>query len=205
MNKNIQGDSFIKNSYDHREIGKRQEIFSFHKEGPGFPFFHPNGLALKNQLVSYWRKEHQLAEYEEIESPMMLNKELWERSGHWELFKENMYISEVDKGEFAIKPMNCPGAMLYFQEKKRSFKELPKRICEMGKVHRNENSGSLHGLLRARSFVVDDAHIFCSGDQLKSEVKNVISLCLKMLKHGDFLVMREQLSMTLSEEARFLF
>lgn len=186
MKKYIQKAELCSKNYDHREIGKKQNLFSFHSEGPGLPFFHPKGVMFKNILMDFWRKEHLLAGYEEIESPMMLNKDLWVQSGHWDLFRENMYISEVDKGEFVIKPMNCPGAMLYYKEKKRSFKELPLRICELGKVHRNENSGSLHGLLRVRSFVVDDAHIFCSEDQLKSEVKKVLNLCLKILKKCGF-------------------
>lgn len=205
MNYKIQKGEVCPKIYDHREIGKDLRLFSFHEEGPGFPFFHPKGLMLKNLLIDYWRKEHRLAGYEEIESPMMLNKELWERSGHWKLFKEHMYVSKVDKGEFAIKPMNCPGSMLYYQERKHSFKELPIRICEMGKVHRNENSGSLHGLLRARSFIVDDAHIFCSGDQLKSEIKGVLKLCLKILRHCGFKDFDFELSVrSIEKEGKYL-
>ncbi len=160
MDNYIKKEDIYLKDIDHRQIGKKQKLFSFHPEGPGFPVFHPGGLEIKNQLINLWRSEHRLAGYEEIESPMMLNKELWVQSGHWEFFKENMFISEVDKAEYAIKPMNCPGSILYYKEKKRSFKELPKRVCELGKVHRNELSGSLQGLLRARSFIVDDAHIF---------------------------------------------
>lgn len=186
MNKLIQGAELCPKKYDHREIGKKQNLFSFHEEGPGFPFFHPNGLVLKNILQDYWRREHRLADYNEIESPVMLDKKLWVKSGHWQLYKENMYVSEVDKSVFAIRPMNCPGSMLYYKEKRRSFKELPLRVCELGKVHRDEQSGALHGLLRVRSFVVDDAHIFCSGDQLKQEVKNILKLCIKILKKCGF-------------------
>ncbi len=186
MNKKVHKAELCLNYNDHRDINKKLNLFSFHEEGPGFPFFLASGVAMKNALVEYWRRKHRLNGYQEIESPIMLNKELWERSGHWKLFRENMYVSEVDKGDFAIKPMNCPGSMLVYKEKKRSFKELPLRICEMGKVHRNENSGSLHGLLRVRSFSVDDAHIFCSGEQLKSEIKGVLKLCLEVLNHCGF-------------------
>ena len=205
MNKKIQWAELCPENNDHREIGKQQHFFSYHQEGPGFPFFHPKGVILKNVLMDYWRKEHRLGGYEEIESPMLLNKELWIRSGHWDLFRENMYVSEVDKGEFAIKPMNCPGAMLYYKEKKRSFRELPLRICELGKVHRNENSGSLHGLLRVRSFIVDDAHIFCEGAQLKSEIKNILHLCLKILNHCGFNDLEFELSVRGNEKkAKYL-
>ena len=205
MNKNIQEAELCpKNSYknedDHRKIGKDQNLFSFHDEGPGFPFFHPKGVVLKNLLMEHWRKEHRLNDYEEIESPMMLNKDLWIQSGHWDLFKENMYVSEVDKGEFAIKPMNCPGSMLYYKEKKRSFKELPLRVCELGKVHRNENSGSLHGLMRVRSFIVDDAHIFCSGDQLQNEIKSVLKLAIRILKKFGFEELEYELSVRSEEK-----
>lgn len=168
---------------DHRKLGRQLELFSFHEEGPGFPFFLPKGLALMNQLVAHWREEHQKEGYQEIQSPMLLDRKLWEKSGHWDLYQENMYVSEVEKRVFAIKPMNCPGAILHFKERKRNFSELPFRICEMGRVHRDENSGSLNGLLRARSFVVDDAHIFCSKEQILSEIRNILSLSQRILKH----------------------
>jgi threonyl-tRNA synthetase len=178
MDNYIQDDEF-----DHRRIGKEQELFSFHEEGPGFPFYHPKGMALKNELIKLWRKEHFKENYQEIESPILLDRSLWEKSGHWDLFKENMFISKVVDGrEYAIKPMSCPGAILYYGEKKRSFRELPLKICELGHVHRNENSGSLHGLLRARSFVQDDAHIFCSEEQLENEIKKVLILFKRVLK-----------------------
>jgi len=178
MDNYIQSDEF-----DHRKIGKEQELFSFHEEGPGFPFYHPKGMSLKNELIKLWRKEHFKENYQEIETPILLDRSLWERSGHWDLFKENMFISKVVDGrEYAIKPMSCPGAILYYGEKKRSFKELPLKICELGHVHRNENSGSLHGLMRARAFVQDDAHIFCSGEQLEREIEEILILFKKVLQ-----------------------
>lgn len=194
MNKNIQEVFLCLNKKDHRDICKEQDLFSFHEEGPGFAFYRPKGLMIKHALLKLWRKEHLRAKYEEIESPMMLSKKLWEQSGHWDLYKENMYISKVDKHDFAIKPMNCPGAMLYYKEKKRSFKELPLRVCELGRVHRNENSGSLHGLLRVRSFIVDDAHIFCEKERLGQEVRSILLLIQKILKKCGF----EQLEFELS-------
>lgn len=176
-------DNYIQdNEFDHRKIGKEQELFSFHEEGPGFPFYHSKGVALKNELIKLWRKEHYKENYHEIESPILLDRSLWEKSGHWSLFKENMYISKVEEREYAIKPMSCPGAILVYGEKKRSFRELPLKLCELGHVHRNENSGSLHGLLRARSFVQDDAHIFCSKEQLENEIRDVLILFKKVLK-----------------------
>lgn len=191
MNKNIQRAELC---LDHREIGQEQDLFSFQEAGPGLPFFHPKGLILKNILIDYWRKQHQCRGYEEIESPMLLDKDLWVQSGHWDLYRENMYISEVEKRDFAVKPMNCPGAMLYYKNKKRSFKELPLRVCEMGRVHRNESSGALHGLLRVRSFIVDDAHIFCAEEQLKAEIKNFLNLCLQILGHCGFKAVEFELS-----------
>lgn len=177
-------DSSIKNlpnARDHREIGKKYELFSFHEEGPGFPFFLEKGLIIKNELMQYWKSVHAQNGYSEIESPIMLDRKLWEKSGHWDLFKENMFQSKVEGRDYAIKPMSCPGAILVYNQKKRSFKELPLRLSELGHVHRNENSGSLHGLLRVRSFIQDDAHIFCEADQLKSEIKGVLELCSEIL------------------------
>ena len=180
--------SYIQNEeFDHRRIGKEQELFSFHEEGPGFPFYHPKGMAIKNQLIKMWRKEHYIEDYKEIETPILLDRSLWEKSGHWELFKQNMFISNVVDGrEYAVKPMSCPGAILFYGEKKRSFRELPLKVCELGRVHRNENSGSLHGLLRVRSFVQDDAHIFCTEEQLEKEIKEVLVLFQKVLETCGF-------------------
>lgn len=169
--------------FDHRVLGVKYNLFSFFDEGPGFPFWLERGLQIKNALIDYWRKVHSVKGYREIQSPILLDKELWKRSGHCDYFEENMYFSSVEKRDFAIKPMSCPGAILVFNQKRRSFAELPLRISELGHVHRNENSGSLHGLMRVRSFIQDDAHIFCRGDQLLSEVKDVIQLIFKIMNH----------------------
>lgn len=184
MKENISSEDIRLDPNDHREIGKRLDLFSFSERGPGFPFFHPKGLALRNALIDCWRVEH--GDYQEIQSPIMLDRKLWEMSGHWELYKDHMYVSEVEKHAFALKPMNCPGAILYYQQKKRSHSELPLRVCEMGQVHRDEFSGSLHGLMRARAFVVDDGHIFCSEDHLLDEVKKVLVLAQKVLRRCGF-------------------
>ena len=165
-------------SIDHREIGKKFEIFSFCEEGPGLPFYLEKGVIIKDLLKAEWKKVHRANGYKEIESPLILDKKLWETSGHWDHFKEHMFISKVDKRDYALKPVNCPGAILVYQQKKRSFNELPLRICELGQVHRNENRGALHGLLRVRSFVQDDSHIFCKRDQILDEIKNILILVL---------------------------
>ena len=183
------------NQKDHRELGQELEYFSFHEEGPGFPFFLHKGNLLKQVLIDYWRKEHFKAGYIELSSPMMLDESLWQKSGHLDYFKENMFFSNVEKHNFAIKPMSCPGAMLSYNQKRRSFKELPLKICELGHVHRNENSGSLHGLLRVRSFVQDDAHIFCAKDQVKQEIKEVLALFEKILKRCGFKQYKVELSL----------
>ncbi len=164
------------NEFDHRVLGAKYDLFSFFEEGPGFPVWHEAGIRIKNALIDMWRKLHSDHGYKEIQSPMMLDKELWRKSGHCDYFEENMFFSSVEKRDFAIKPMSCPGALLVFNQKRRSHAELPLRLCELGHVHRNENSGSLHGLMRARSFVQDDAHIFCSENDLLEEVKNIIKL-----------------------------
>lgn len=161
---------------DHRSLGAKYDLFSFFEEAPGFPVWHENGLRIKNSLIQYWRQIHRDNGYLEMESPMMLDKELWKKSGHCDYFEENMFFSSVDKRDYAIKPMSCPGAILAFNSKRRSHAELPLRFCELGHVHRNEQSGALHGLLRVRSFVQDDAHIFCAGEDLLNEVSNIISL-----------------------------
>lgn len=170
------------NEFDHRVLGAKYDLFSFFEEGPGFPVWHEKGLRIKNALINYWRQIHVAAGYSEIQSPIMLDKALWKRSGHCDYFEENMYFSSVDKRDYAIKPMNCPGGILVFNQKKRSHAELPLRISELGHVHRHENSGSLHGLMRVRSFVQDDAHIFCKEDQLLPEIKGVIRLIEMIMK-----------------------
>ncbi len=161
---------------DHRRIGKELGLFTLMEEGPGFPFFLPKGMVLKNLLLDYWRRIHEREGYVEISSPMMLRRELWETSGHWEKYRENMYTTEIDDMDFAVKPMNCPGGMLVYKMQSHSYKELPIRMGELGLVHRNEKSGALHGLMRARCFTQDDAHIFMMREQVTEEIKGVICL-----------------------------
>ncbi|SFB42576.1 threonine--tRNA ligase [Clostridium frigidicarnis] len=161
---------------DHRKLGKELKLFSLMDEGPGFPFFLPNGVVLKNKLIEYWRELHNKYGYVEIETPMILNKELWETSGHWSHYKENMYTVNIDEEEFAIKPMNCPGGMLVFKSETHSYRDLPIRAGELGRVHRHELSGALHGLMRVRAFTQDDAHIFMLPEQIKDEIKGVTKL-----------------------------
>ena len=161
---------------DHRKLGRELRLFEIMDEGPGFPFFLPKGVVLKNILIDYWRKLHNKAGYVEIETPIMLNKELWLRSGHWDHYKENMYTSIIDDKEFALKPMNCPGGMLVYKSEGHSYRDLPLRVGELGRVHRHELSGALHGLMRVRAFTQDDAHIFMLPEQIKSEILGVIKL-----------------------------
>jgi threonyl-tRNA synthetase len=161
---------------DHRKLGRELKLFALMEEGPGFPFFLPKGVILKNKLIDYWRELHKKYDYVEIETPMILNKELWETSGHWFHYKENMYTVNIDKEEFAIKPMNCPGGMLVFKSETHSYKDLPIRAGELGRVHRHELSGALHGLMRVRAFTQDDAHIFMLPEQIKDEIKGVVKL-----------------------------
>lgn len=165
---------------DHRKIGKELELFTIMEEGPGFPFFLPKGMVLKNTLIDYWREIHREAGYDEIQTPMMLNRALWERSGHWDHYKENMYTTVIDDTDFAIKPMNCPGGILVYKTKMHSYKDLPLRMGELGLVHRHELSGALHGLMRVRCFTQDDAHIFMTREQIKDEIKGVVSLINKV-------------------------
>ncbi|MGN0521531.1 MAG: threonine--tRNA ligase [Eubacterium sp.] len=165
---------------DHRKIGKELELFTIMEEGPGFPFFLPKGMVLKNTLVDYWREIHQQAGYYEIQTPMMLNRALWERSGHWDHYKENMYTTVIDDTDFAVKPMNCPGGILVYKTKMHSYKDLPLRMGELGLVHRHELSGALHGLMRVRCFTQDDAHIFMTREQIKDEIKGVVNLIDKV-------------------------
>jgi threonyl-tRNA synthetase len=161
---------------DHRKLGRELDLFSFHPEGPGFPFFHPKGMTLMNNLVEFWRAEHARRGYSEIKTPLLLDRELWERSGHCAHYRENMYFTEIDKRPFAIKPMNCPGGILVYKTAKRSYRELPMRVAELGVVHRHERSGVLHGLMRVRCFTQDDAHIYCTEDQIGDELKDIIKL-----------------------------
>lgn len=161
---------------DHRKLGKELELFFLSEYGPGFPFFLPKGMIIRNVLIDLWRKEHEKAGYLQLETPIMLNKELWEVSGHWFNYRENMYTSEIDELEFAIKPMNCPGGVLAFKYQLHSYKDLPARLAELGRVHRHEFSGALHGLMRVRSFTQDDSHIFMTPDQVQNEIIGVVNL-----------------------------
>ncbi len=161
---------------DHRKLGKELDIFAIMDEGPGFPFFLPNGMTIRNELINYWRQVHRRYGYEEIKTPMILSRKLWETSGHWDHYKENMYFTQIDEQDYAIKPMNCPGGMLVYKLHPHSYKELPIRAGELGLVHRHELSGALHGLFRVRCFTQDDAHIFMMPSQIRSEIKNVITL-----------------------------
>lgn len=161
---------------DHRKIGKAMDLFSFHEEAPGMPFFHAKGMVIWNALMEYWREEHLMAGYVETKTPIMLQKGLWERSGHWDNYRENMYIAEIDEQDYAIKPMNCPGGMLLFASQHHSYRELPLRVAEIGLVHRHELSGVLSGLFRVRAFHQDDAHIFMRPDQIQAEILGVLKL-----------------------------
>jgi threonyl-tRNA synthetase len=161
---------------DHRRIGKELGLFIFTEEGPGFPIFLPKGMIIKNLLIDYWHNIHNREGYVEISTPMILNRSLWETSGHWEHYRDNMYTTIIDKTDYAIKPMNCPGCMLVYKSVPHSYKEFPMRIGELGLVHRHEKSGALHGLMRVRCFTQDDAHIFMTQDQITNEIKSVIKL-----------------------------
>ncbi len=161
---------------DHRKLGKELDLFSMHDEGPGFPFFHPKGMVLRNVLEDFWREEHTKRGYGEIKTPLILNEALWHQSGHWDHYKENMYFTNIDEGEYAIKPMNCPGSILVYKSKMYSYRDFPLRLAELGLVHRHELSGALHGLMRVRSFTQDDAHLYMIPSQVKEEIKKVIDL-----------------------------
>ena len=161
---------------DHRKLGKELGLFMLRDEGPGFPFFLPKGMVLRNTLIDYWRQVHKRYGYVEVSTPMMMNRGLWEKSGHWGHYKNNMYTTVIDDIDFAIKPMNCPGGMLVYQSEPHSYRDLPLRVGELGLVHRHELSGALHGLFRVRCFTQDDAHIFMTWDQMKGEIKNVVKL-----------------------------
>ena len=171
---------------DHRKLGKELELFFIPEEGPGFPLFLPKGMELKNALLKYWRELHREDGYVEIETPIILSKHLWETSGHWYHYKENMYTVQIDEQDFAIKPMNCPGGMLYYQSKPHSYRDFPMRVAELGRVHRHELSGALHGLMRVRAFTQDDAHIFMLPEQIKDEIKGVVKLIDRVYKTFGF-------------------
>ncbi len=161
---------------DHRKLGKELDLFSLHEEGPGFPFFHPNGMVIRNELINYWREVHRKFGYQEVKTPMILNRKLWETSGHWDHYKENMYFTKIDNEDYAIKPMNCPGGMLVYLTQQHSYRDLPLRLGELGLVHRHELSGALHGLMRVRNFTQDDAHIFMLPSQIEGEIQKTIDL-----------------------------
>ncbi|MBN2285962.1 MAG: threonine--tRNA ligase [Tissierellales bacterium] len=196
MLQRIYGTSFEKNSQleaylhrleeakkrDHRRLGRELDLFSMHEEGPGFPFFHPKGMIVRNILENLWREEHIKKGYGEIKTPIILNEALWHRSGHYQNYKENMYFTQIDEEDYAVKPMNCPGAMLVYKSNMYSYRDLPLRMGEMGLVHRHEMSGALHGLMRVRSFTQDDAHLFMTLDQLKDEIKGVVRFTDEMYR-----------------------
>jgi len=159
---------------DHRKLGKQLDLFSFHEQGPGFPFFHPKGMVMLNELLGFWREEHRKRGYGELRTPQILDRALWEQSGHWDHYKENMYFTKIDDRDFAVKPMNCPGGMMVYKSRMHSYRDLPLRWAELGVVHRHEKSGVLHGLSRVRMFTQDDAHIFMMEDQIQEEVIGII-------------------------------
>jgi threonyl-tRNA synthetase len=171
---------------DHRVLGKQLDLFSFNDAGPGFAFMHPKGMIIWNSIVEFWRGVHNKFNYEEIKTPIILNKELWHRSGHWDHYKENMYFTRFDDADYAIKPMNCPGGCLVYKTRKHSYREFPLRVAELGLVHRHEASGVMHGLFRVRQFTQDDAHIFCTPDQIESEIIGVIELTFEIYRAFGF-------------------
>ena len=171
---------------DHRKIGREMDLFTFHEEGPGFPFFHPNGMVVRNELLSWWRDVLAKNGYGEILTPIILNEDLWHRSGHWDHYKENMYFTKIDDKDYAIKPMNCPGSTIVYANSQHSYKELPIRLSEFGQVHRHELSGTLHGLFRVRTFTQDDAHVYCLPSQVEDEVFKMIDLADYLYSTFDF-------------------
>ncbi len=171
---------------DHRKIGREMGIFAMMDEAPGFPFFLPNGMKLRNTLLEYWREIHVREEYEEINTPLIMSRKLWEQSGHWEHYEKNMYTTQIDEADYAIKPMNCPGSILVYRNDAHSYRDLPLRMAEIGLVHRHEKSGALHGLMRVRSFNQDDAHIYLTPDQVKDEIKNVVAMIDEVYKKLGF-------------------
>jgi len=171
---------------DHRKLGKELDLFSFHPEGPGFPFFHNRGVILFQALMDFCRLELRKKGYEEVKTPIILNEELWHRSGHWDHYRENMYFTKIDERDFAVKPMNCPGGLLIYKSRIHSYRELPLKVAEFGMVHRHEKSGVLHGLFRVRSFTKDDAHVFCLPEQLEEEIRKLVELILYFYKTFGF-------------------
>ena len=171
---------------DHRKIGKEMDLFMLTDEGPGFPFFLPKGMIIRNELEAFWREEHRKRGYEEIKTPLILNEQLWRTSGHWDHYKDNMYFTQIDGEDYAVKPMNCPGSMLVYKRKMWSYREFPIRCGELGQVHRHELSGALHGLMRVRTFTQDDAHIFMLPEQVNDEIKNVAKFCDDVYKMFGF-------------------
>ena len=167
---------------DHKKIGEKLNLFSFHEEGPGFPFFHPNGMVIYNALTDYWKEVHKKHDYKEIKTPIILNKELWLKSGHWDNYKENMYFTKIDKKDYAVKPMNCPGGILVYKDRLHSYRDLPLKLAELGLVHRHELSGVLNGLFRVRNFTQDDAHVYCTEKQLEEEIIKIINLADEIYK-----------------------
>lgn len=171
---------------DHRKLGRQLDLFSFHNEAPGMPFYHPKGMLVYDALVNYWLAEHRAEGYQIVKTPILLKDFLWHQSGHYDHYKENMFFSEVDEGTYAVKPMNCPGGTLIFSSSQRSYRDLPVRMAELGQVHRRERSGVLHGLFRVNTFTIDDAHIFCTEDQIEKEISGVIALILRMYRTFGF-------------------
>lgn len=164
---------------DHRKLGRELDLFSFHEESPGIPFYHPKGITVYNELIKFWRDEHVKEGYQEIRTPVILKDVMWRQSGHYDHYKENMYFTKVEDQDFAIRPMNCPGSTLVYRSRPRSYRELPMRLAELGLVHRHELSGVLHGLFRVKAFTIDDTHIYCYGAQIKEEISKVIALILR--------------------------
>jgi len=179
---------------DHRVLGKQMDLFSFNDAGPGFAFMHPNGMIIWNSIVEFWRAVHDKYGYREIKTPIILNEELWHKSGHWDNYKENMYFTSFDECSYAIKPMNCPGGCLVYKNRKHSYREFPMRVAELGLVHRHEASGVMHGLFRVRQFTQDDAHIFCTPDQIEAEIIGVIELTFELYQAFGFEDFRIELS-----------
>jgi len=171
---------------DHRKLGRDMDLFSFHEEAPGTPFFHPIGVVLYNTLLDYWRQVHRENGYQEVMTPLILKDELWHRSGHWDHYKDHMYLSTVGEQGYAVKPMNCPGTLLLYKEKQHSYREFPLKIAELGRVHRLELTGVLHGLFRVQGFIIDDAHIFCLPNQIREEIKKVTELILSLYRTVGF-------------------
>ena len=179
---------------DHRKIGRELDLFSFHDEGPGFPFWHPKGMIVFNELLGYWQRMHRERGYCEVRTPMILSEALWHQSGHWDTYRENMYFVDIDEQKYAVKPMNCPGLILIYKNDLRSYRDLPMKFAELGHVHRHEKSGVLHGLFRVRSFTQDDAHVFCTPDQVQDEIIKIIDLIQTIYAKFGFTQYRIELS-----------